>query len=81
VKPIPSSKDSYGNAVVFTMPYGEKKDTLFFTSICPVDTSFTLMQSAFTHQNIYKQATAFILSDPNSPKPDKIDLFGGLSER
>ncbi|RIB19797.1 hypothetical protein C2G38_2180904 [Gigaspora rosea] len=97
------------------MPYGGKKDTLFFTSTCPVDTSLTLMQSAFTHQNIYKQATAFALSDPNSrihlllqvldlmkqkkwmeakflwiknlpsyfelAKPDKIDLFGGLSEQ
>ncbi|CAG8685156.1 11449_t:CDS:2, partial [Gigaspora margarita] len=66
VKPIPSSKDSHGSIVVFTMLYGEKKDTLYLTSTCPVDTSLTLMQSAFTYQNIYKQATTFTLSDPNS---------------
>ncbi|RIB05330.1 hypothetical protein C2G38_2219907 [Gigaspora rosea] len=66
MKPISSSKDSYSNVAIFTMPYGGKKDTLFFTSTYPVDTSLTLMQSAFTHQNIYKQATAFALSNPNS---------------
>ncbi|CAG8610438.1 17288_t:CDS:2, partial [Dentiscutata heterogama] len=66
VKPIPSSKDSYSNIVVFTMPYRGKKDTLYLILTCPVDTSLMLMQSTFTHQNIYKQATAFALSDPNS---------------
>ncbi|CAG8736909.1 35664_t:CDS:2, partial [Racocetra persica] len=35
VKPISSSKDSYGNVVIFTIPYGEKKDTLYLTSTCP----------------------------------------------
>ncbi|CAG8630146.1 21867_t:CDS:2 [Gigaspora margarita] len=48
------------------MPYRGKKDTLYLTSTCPVDTSLTLMQSAFIYQNIYKQATTFALSDPNS---------------
>ncbi|CAG8726094.1 16773_t:CDS:2, partial [Cetraspora pellucida] len=43
-----------------------KKDTLYLTFTCPLDTSLTLMQSTFTHQNIYKQAIAFALSDSNS---------------
>ncbi|RIB27570.1 hypothetical protein C2G38_2160189 [Gigaspora rosea] len=81
VKPIPSSKDSYGNVVVFTIPYGGKKDTLFFTSTCPVDTSLTLMQSAFTHQNIYKQATFFALSDPNSRIHLLVQVFDLIKQK
>ncbi|CAG8790028.1 19156_t:CDS:1, partial [Gigaspora rosea] len=65
IKPIPSSKDSYGNVVNFTMPYRGKKGTLYLTFTCPVDTSFTLIQSAFTYQKSYNQATAFGLSNSN----------------
>ncbi|CAG8786211.1 4852_t:CDS:2, partial [Gigaspora rosea] len=61
-----SSKDSHGNAVVFTMPYGGNKNELHLTSTCAVDTSLTLIQSAFTHHNIYKQANDLALANPNS---------------
>ncbi|CAG8798738.1 13042_t:CDS:1, partial [Cetraspora pellucida] len=53
------------NIVVFTMPYRGMKDTLYLTLTCLMNTSLLFMQSTFTHQNIYKQATAFALSDPN----------------
>ncbi|KAF0411274.1 hypothetical protein F8M41_008209 [Gigaspora margarita] len=65
-QPVPLSKDSYGNVVVYTMPYGGKKGMLYLTSTCSVDTSLTLIQSAFTYQDIYNQAAAFVLADPNS---------------
>ncbi|KAF0484070.1 hypothetical protein F8M41_023113 [Gigaspora margarita] len=60
------SKDFYSNVVVYTMPYGRKKGILYLTSTCSVDTSLTLIQSAFTYQDIYNQAAAFALADPNS---------------
>ncbi|CAG8499466.1 17022_t:CDS:2, partial [Gigaspora rosea] len=63
--PVPLSKDSYGNAVIFIMLYGGKKDMLHLTSMCPVDTSLTLIQSVFTWQEIYNQAVAFVSADPN----------------
>ncbi|CAG8696157.1 15077_t:CDS:2, partial [Gigaspora rosea] len=59
-------KDSYGNIVIFTMPYRGKRGTLYLTSTCPVDTSLTLIQGVFTHKEIYNQATAFTLADQNS---------------
>ncbi|CAG8509683.1 13176_t:CDS:2, partial [Racocetra fulgida] len=59
-------QDSHGNIVVFTIPFGGKKGTLYLTSTCPVDTSLILIQSVFTHQDIYNQATAFVLADSNS---------------
>ncbi|RIB27504.1 hypothetical protein C2G38_2160337 [Gigaspora rosea] len=64
-QPAPSCKDSHGNVVVYTMPYRGKKGTLYLTSTCPVDTSLTLVQSAFTYQDIYNQANAFTLANPN----------------
>ncbi|CAG8529340.1 8033_t:CDS:2 [Gigaspora margarita] len=48
------------------MLHGGKRGTLYLTSTCPVDTSLILIQSAFTHQDIYNQATAFALADSNS---------------
>ncbi|RIB15403.1 hypothetical protein C2G38_2039403 [Gigaspora rosea] len=38
---------------------------LHLTSMCPVDTSLTLIQSVFTWQEIYNQAVAFVSADPN----------------
>ncbi|CAG8798366.1 27739_t:CDS:2, partial [Gigaspora margarita] len=39
---------------------------LHLTSICTVDTSLTLIQSAFTHYNIYKQANDLALANSDS---------------
>ncbi|KAF0532587.1 hypothetical protein F8M41_011090 [Gigaspora margarita] len=81
IKPIPSSKDSHSNIVVFTMPYRGKKGTLYLTSICPVDTSLTLIQSAFTYQEIYNQATAFALSDSNSHTNLLLQVFDRMEQK
>ncbi|CAG8809268.1 19437_t:CDS:1, partial [Gigaspora rosea] len=81
IKPIPSSKDSHSNIVVFTMPYGGKKSTLYLTSTCPVDTSLTLIQSAFTYQEIYNQATAFALSDSNLHTSLLFQVFDRMKQK
>ncbi|KAF0530589.1 hypothetical protein F8M41_012078 [Gigaspora margarita] len=39
---------------------------MYLTFTCPVDTSLTLIQSAFTHYNIHKQANDLALINPNS---------------
>ncbi|CAG8645144.1 8726_t:CDS:10, partial [Ambispora gerdemannii] len=86
---ISSFKDSYGNVVVPTMPYGEKKGELQLTCICPVNTSLILIQSVFlTYKNIHKHAATFAEADQNSQtchllqlaKTRQVNLFGGLSE-
>jgi len=69
------SKDSYGNAVVPTMPYEGKKDQLQLTCTCPVDTSLTLIQSVFTHKNIYEKATTFAEADQNSQTCRLLQVF------
>ncbi|CAG8461465.1 9879_t:CDS:10 [Dentiscutata heterogama] len=81
------SKDSHGNIVVHTMPYGGKRGEIHLTSTCPIDTSLTIIQSAFTQQNIYSQAAAFAVANPTSRthlliklKTGCINLFGSLSE-
>ncbi|CAG8838542.1 23789_t:CDS:2, partial [Gigaspora margarita] len=43
-----------------------KKNELYLTSTCPVNTSLTLIQSAFTYYNIHKQANDLALINPNS---------------
>ncbi|CAG8627082.1 26970_t:CDS:2 [Gigaspora margarita] len=48
------------------MPYGGKKGEVHLTSTCLVDTGLTLIQSAFTQQNIYSQAAAFAIANPTS---------------
>lgn len=60
------SRDSYGNVVIYTMPYGGKKGQLQLTCTCPVDTSLTLIQAVFTHKNIHEKAAIFAEADPNS---------------
>ncbi|CAG8848505.1 33715_t:CDS:2, partial [Gigaspora margarita] len=73
--------DSYGNVVVYTMPYGGKKGNLHLTSTCPVDTSLTLIQSAFTQQNIYSQAAAFAIADPISHTHLLIKVFDRMKQK
>ncbi|CAG8795633.1 19961_t:CDS:2, partial [Racocetra fulgida] len=75
------SKDSHGNDVVYTMPYGGKKGELHLTSTCPVDTSLTLIQSVFTQQNIYSQAAAFAIADPISRTHLLIKVFDRMKQK
>ena len=60
------SRDSYGNIVIHTIPYGGKKGQLQLTCTCPVDTSLTLIQAVFIHKNIYEKTAIFAEADPNS---------------
>ncbi|CAG8652827.1 25008_t:CDS:2, partial [Gigaspora rosea] len=75
------SKDSHGNVVVYTMPYGGKKGELHLTSTCPVDTSLTLIQSAFTRQNIYSQAATFAIADPTSRTHLLLKVFDRMKQK
>ncbi|RIB13245.1 hypothetical protein C2G38_2198395 [Gigaspora rosea] len=59
-------QNSYGNTIVHTLLYGGKKGEVHLTSTCSVDTGLTLIQSAFTQQNIYSQAVAFAIANPTS---------------
>ncbi|KAF0508129.1 hypothetical protein F8M41_018831 [Gigaspora margarita] len=77
----PSYKDSHGNVVVYMMPYGGKKGTLYLTSTCPVDTSLTLVQSALTYQDIYNQANAFALANPNSCTNLLLQVFDLMKQK
>ncbi|CAG8637238.1 8413_t:CDS:2, partial [Ambispora gerdemannii] len=73
---ISSFKDSYGNVVIPTMSYREKKGELQLICTCPVDTSLTLIQSVFlTYKNIHKHAVTFAEADPNSQtKTEALEL-------
>ncbi|RIB17965.1 hypothetical protein C2G38_2185940 [Gigaspora rosea] len=80
-QPAPSYKDSHGNVVFYTMPYGEKKDTLYLISTCPVDTSLTLVQSTLTYHDIYNQANAFALANSNSCTNILLQVFDLMKQK
>ncbi|CAG8705795.1 14717_t:CDS:2, partial [Gigaspora margarita] len=63
------------------MPHGGKKGTLYLISTCPVDTSLTLIQSAFTYQEIYNQAIAFALSDSSSHTNLLLQVFDRIKQK
>ncbi|RIB07442.1 hypothetical protein C2G38_2274242 [Gigaspora rosea] len=63
------------------MPYRGKKDELHLTSTCPVDTSLTLIQSAFTQKNIYSQAATFAVADPTSRTHLLLKVFDRMKQK
>ncbi|KAG9300344.1 hypothetical protein G9A89_000618 [Geosiphon pyriformis] len=77
----PVDKDSYGNSIVHTMPYGGNHGGLRLISTCPVDTSLTLIQSAFGSQNIYKQAVYFAEIKPTSQTIRLLRVFELMKQK
>ncbi|CAG8838139.1 37097_t:CDS:1, partial [Gigaspora margarita] len=72
---------SHRNIIVYTILYGEKKDKLYLTSTYLVDTSFTLIQSAFTQKNIYSQAATFTIANPTSHTHLLLKVFDQMKQK
>lgn len=83
-----SSKDSYNNIILSTMPYGGKKKLsndageLYLDCTCPVDTSLTLFQSIFiTYPSIYEQATTIAEKDSTSKTHLLLQVFELMNQK
>src|SRR2546421_11925710 len=80
------SKDSHGNTIISTIPYGRKKRVsngeLYLDSTCPVDTSLTLFQSVFTtYPNIYQHAIAIAEANPTSQTNLLLQVFDLMNQK